>query len=201
MVGVCRHFAVLHVALLRLHGIPARARAGFARYFGPGWSDHWITEWWDGRWVRHDAQIGSLAGTALHLEFDPADQPAGQFLTGAQAWLLCRGGGANPDEFGIFDQRGLWFILGDLLLDLAAINKVELLPWDGLGKGPTWQPDDDELHEIDRLAEVICKDRLPHIQASYIDHRVPPTIVSFIDGIPTSVDLGALVAGATRSQR
>src|SRR5438552_3134003 len=29
MVGVCRHFAVLHVALLRRHGIPARARAGF----------------------------------------------------------------------------------------------------------------------------------------------------------------------------
>src|SRR5213078_2621261 len=39
MVGVCRHFTVLHVALLRFHGIPARARAGFARYFGPGWVD------------------------------------------------------------------------------------------------------------------------------------------------------------------
>src|SRR2546421_7945072 len=44
MVGVCRHFAVLHVALLRLHGIPARARAGFGGYFGSGWADHWITE-------------------------------------------------------------------------------------------------------------------------------------------------------------
>ena len=47
-----------HVALLRRQGIPARARVGFARYFGDGWVDHWITERWDGRWVRDDAQIG-----------------------------------------------------------------------------------------------------------------------------------------------
>jgi Transglutaminase-like superfamily len=135
MVGVCRHFAVLHVALLRRIGIPARARAGFGGYFGPGWADHWITEWWDGRWVRHDAQISGEAQTALNLDFDPADQPAGKFLTGAEAWLACRSGDVDPQEFGIFDQRGLWFVFGDLMLDLAAINGIELLPWDGLGGG------------------------------------------------------------------
>ena len=60
MVGVCRHYAVVYAALLRRQGIPARARAGFARYFEPGWTDHWITERWDGRWVRVDAQIGDF---------------------------------------------------------------------------------------------------------------------------------------------
>ena len=32
-VGVCRHFTLLHVAMLRTQGIPARARCGFGAYF------------------------------------------------------------------------------------------------------------------------------------------------------------------------
>jgi len=99
MVGVCRHYAVLYAALLRHHGVPARARAGFARYLGPGWGDHWITERWDGRWVRDDAQIGAVARTKLELRFDPADMPPGEFLTGAEAWLRCRAGEADPEAF------------------------------------------------------------------------------------------------------
>jgi transglutaminase-like putative cysteine protease len=31
--GVCRHFTLLHVAMLRTQGIPARARCGFGAYF------------------------------------------------------------------------------------------------------------------------------------------------------------------------
>ena len=31
-VGVCRHFTLLHVAMLRGHGIPARALTGCPRY-------------------------------------------------------------------------------------------------------------------------------------------------------------------------
>src|SRR5262249_55384902 len=33
LVGVCRHFTLLLVALLRARGIPARARVGFGTYF------------------------------------------------------------------------------------------------------------------------------------------------------------------------
>jgi len=196
MVAVCRHFSVLHVALLRRLGVPARARAGFGGYFGPGWTDHWITEWWDGRrWVRHDAQIGTLARQALDLDFDPADQPLGTFLTGAEAWQLCRAG-RDPDEFGIFDMRGLWFVLANLLRDLAAINKVELLPWDSVGtaEGPAWQPaGDGELRELDRLAAVVCADDLADIRNEYLRAPVPRTITSFVDGVATPVDLGAFV--------
>ena len=196
MVGVCRHFTVLHVALLRFHGIPARARAGFARYFGPGWVDHWVTERWDGRWVRHDAQIDTPASEALDLDFDHTDQPRGQFLTGSEAWRLCRSGRADPEEFGIFDMHGLWFVLGDLFLDLAAMNKVELLPWDGLGQGPAWRPDDGELDELDRLAAVIDADRLADIRREHQRRPVPPTIISFVDGVPTPVELGPLAVEA-----
>ena len=47
-VGVCRHFTLLHVAMLRAQGIPARARCGFGVYFEKGkYLDHWVTEYWN----------------------------------------------------------------------------------------------------------------------------------------------------------
>ena len=91
MVGVCRHFATLHVALLRQPGVPARSRVGFARYFGDGWVDHWITEWWDGaKWVRSDPQVGEFPAHVHQLSLDPANQPPGEFLDAAEAWQRCR---------------------------------------------------------------------------------------------------------------
>ena len=48
MVGVCRHFTLLHVAMLRAHGVAARARCGFGAYFEKGkFVDHWVTEYWN----------------------------------------------------------------------------------------------------------------------------------------------------------
>ncbi|HZS61750.1 MAG TPA: transglutaminase-like domain-containing protein, partial [Gemmatimonadaceae bacterium] len=35
LVGVCHHFSLLFVAMLRAHGIPARYRQGFGTYFNP----------------------------------------------------------------------------------------------------------------------------------------------------------------------
>src|SRR5579862_492879 len=35
LVGVCHHFSLLFVAVLRAHGIPARYRQGFGTYFNP----------------------------------------------------------------------------------------------------------------------------------------------------------------------
>src|SRR3954447_3433596 len=61
LVGVCRHFTLLHVAMLRRQGVAARARCGFAGYFQPGkFLDHWVTEYWneeERRWVLFDAQL------------------------------------------------------------------------------------------------------------------------------------------------
>jgi len=49
MVGFCYHFALLHCALLRATGTPARIRCGFAGYFeAQRWTDHWVVEYWDG---------------------------------------------------------------------------------------------------------------------------------------------------------
>jgi Transglutaminase-like superfamily len=125
----CRHFAVLACALLRRAGLPARARVGFATYLEPGrYSDHWVVErWQDGRWVCTDPDA------PVEVDFDPLDMPPGRFLTAGEAWRLCRSGAANPEHFGAEVWWGAWMIRNNVLRDLAALNRVELLPWDSWG--------------------------------------------------------------------
>lgn len=135
LLGNCRDFSVFLCAVLRAKGIPARARCGFGTYFIPGhYEDHWVVEVWDtssDRWVWVDAQIDDLMREVLHLSFDPLDMPSGQFVTGGEAWQLCRSGQADPACFGIFDMSGLAFVRGDLIRDMLSLGKVEILPWDG----------------------------------------------------------------------
>ena len=35
-----------------------------------------------------------------------------------------------PEQFGIFDMNGWWFIWGNVVRDFLGLNKVEILPWD-----------------------------------------------------------------------
>ena len=145
--------------------------------------------------ARRRAGRGSAARKFFNLQFDPADQPPGEFLTGSEAWLRCRAGQEDPDEFGIFDEHGLWFIFGDLLLDLAALNKTELLPWDsrGAGGGPDWDPTPAELEAVDDLAGSSC----PMISRRSVSGTgrcpVPRRIFTFVGGSRLPVDLGDLV--------
>ena len=136
-VGVCRHFTLLHVAMLRTHGIAARARCGFGGYFEAGkFLDHWVTEYWDereGRWVLFDSQIDDLQRELFGIGFNTADVARDKFLLAGQAWLLCRRGSADPGTFGILDMHGLWFIASDIIRDIAALNNCEMLPWDVWG--------------------------------------------------------------------
>ncbi|UCD06547.1 MAG: transglutaminase domain-containing protein [candidate division WOR-3 bacterium] len=162
VVGNCRDYAVFLCALLRSMGIPARARCGFATYFTPGkYEDHWICEYWnaeDERWVQVDTQLDSLQLDYLKIDFDPHDLPAGKFLNGGQAWQLCRSGEVDPDLFGIFDMKGLWFVQGDLVRDFMALNKVEVLPWDcnELMGGPDLETAPEDYKLLDRIADLIC---------------------------------------------
>ncbi len=133
--GNCRDFSTLLCAILRYQGVPARARCGFGAYFLPNhYEDHWICEYWkvaEKRWVMVDAQLDAFQCEALEIQFDPLDVPHDQFILGGHAWQMCRMGKADPDQFGIFDMRGMWFIWGDVVRDFLALNKVEILPWDG----------------------------------------------------------------------
>lgn len=135
LVGNCRHFSVVTVALMRSLGIAARARCGFASYFEPGlWSDHWIVEWWDGgRWRQVDSQVDDIQRAALRIDVDVGDLPPGAFLSGGEAWRRCRDGQADPDLFGVADLRGWFEVCGNVVRDAAALGKAEMLPWDNWG--------------------------------------------------------------------
>ncbi|WP_250003782.1 transglutaminase-like domain-containing protein [Actinoplanes sp. M2I2] len=153
---MCRSFSVVTVAMLRAHGFEARARAGFADYFLPGFhEDHWVVQWRDGdRWRLADPQIDALQRDALGLAFDPLDLPAARFLTGPDAWRQVRSGTTDPDSFGFSgapEMKGEWFVARSVILDRAALAGVEALPWDAWAPMPG--PDDAvDVALIDRLA-------------------------------------------------
>jgi len=176
-VGVCRHFALLHVAMLRAHGIVARARCGFGAYFEKGrYIDHWVTEYWDEeekRWVLFDAQIDDRQRDLFKIGFDTADVPRDQFVVAGDAWSLCRGGRADPSAFGILDMYGLWFIAGNLVRDLAALNNREMLPWDIWG-AMRRQDSELDLGFFDQLAIVSSEPdaHIGELNALYCDERV-----------------------------
>ncbi|HET7343400.1 MAG TPA: transglutaminase-like domain-containing protein [Methylomirabilota bacterium] len=141
LLGCCRDFTVLLCAMARQAGIPVRARVGFARYFVPGFHvDHEIVEWWDERerrWRLLDPELSERHVAHYTIGFDPGDVPREQFLVGGRAWQLCRAGQADPETFGLVPQlrepRGLRFVRGHVVQDLAALNKLELLLWDTWG--------------------------------------------------------------------
>ncbi len=161
LVGNCRDFSVLLASMLQHHGIPARARCGFATYFTPDtYEDHWICEYrsvQEDRWVRIDPQLDDIIKDACAIDFDPLDLPDGSFLPAGQVWVLCRKGEIDPDHCGIMDLKGLWFVKDNLLRDLMALNKVELMPWDCTEfMEQSKDPSDEEYALLDDIARLIA---------------------------------------------
>jgi hypothetical protein len=204
-VGSCRHFTVLLCALLRARGAPARARCGFAAYFEPGrFVDHWVAEVWDearGSWRLVDAQLDPLQRQAHRIAFDPLDVPRTEFLVAGEAWQRCRRGRADPRRFGILDLRGSWFVLQNLVRDLAAHAKRELLPWDGWGLmlDRARYEDAAVVELLDRVAELTLAGDAHHGELLALYESGPGlgvtrTIVSFGPGGDATVDLGPGVA-------
>jgi hypothetical protein len=161
-IGRCHHFALMTVAVLRAHGIPARARCGFGAYFNPPqFEDHWVCEYWntnERRWVLADTQLDAVWIEKLEVKHDVLDVPRDRFLTAPDAWKQCRIGKLDPARFGIsFVQlHGLWFVAGSLLRDLASVNKMEMLPWDSWGAQPEPEAklDSSQLRFFDEIAAM-----------------------------------------------
>lgn len=194
--GCCRHYTLMHVAMLRSRGIAARARCGFGTYFVKDmFIDHWVTEYFDDarqRWVLVDAQIDAEQREKFGIDFDTLDVPRDKFLVAGDAWRLCRDGKANPQAFGVLDMFGLWFIASNVIRDVAALNNREMLPWDVWG-GMTPVDADIDLDFIDRLA-VLSHEPDRHLDAlrdAYDDQRiaVPPTVFNAVLNRPEMVSL------------
>ncbi len=203
LVGTCRHFSLLLTSILRYQGVPARARCGFGTYFVDGhYEDHWVCEYWnaaDKRWVMVDPQIDALQRRTLHIKFNTWDMPPNKFVPGGRAWQVCRAGDADPDCFGIFDMHGMWFIRGDHMRDVAALNKVELLPWDSWGviDKEDKEVTGEELALLDCAAQLTMGDNraFGELRALYENDarlRVPPVIRTYLAEGPKTVELTEL---------
>jgi hypothetical protein len=196
--GVCRHFSLMLTAMLRAQGIPARPRCGFGAYFEPGkFIDHWVCEYWnaaEARWMLVDAQMDAVQRKAFNLDFNPLDVPRDRFIIAGDAWQQCRAGRADASRFGILDMHGLWFIAGNVLRDLASLNRMEMLPWDvwGLMAMGDDSPTDEKKALLDRIAALTLAsdDKFAEIRAIYESDdrlRVPPVVFNAIRNAPESI--------------
>jgi hypothetical protein len=200
LLGNCRDHSLLLAALLRHQGVPARARCGFGAYFMPDhFEDHWVTEYWDqerGRWTLVDSQLDALQCEVMKIPFNPLDVPRDQFIVGGRAWQMCRSGEQSPEKFGIFDMNGLGFVRGNLVRDIAALNKMELLPWDCWGIILNERIDDPEdLSLLDKVAALTAND-VPELEAVRSHYETDPrlhmdgTLLSFVNGNMIQVHVG-----------
>jgi hypothetical protein len=192
LVGVCHHFMLFLVAMLRAKGIPARARWGFGSYFNPGFfEDHVLCEYWNvgvARLVRVDAQLDEVWREKLKIDFDALDVTPDRFVIAGDAWSQCREGRVDASKFGIFkgDLRGLWFVAGSVVRDLAALNNMEMLPWDVWGgmPRPNETLQDDRLTLFDRLAGLMREPdaSFGELRRIYEDDRlrVPATVFNAV---------------------
>jgi hypothetical protein len=155
--ATCRDFTVLTVAALRAHGVPARARCGFGGYFpGDTMEDHWVAEYWAGRWLLADAQLDDRHRAEWGFEFDTADVPRDAFVVAGQAWRRCRSGADDPGRYGLtaLNEFGDWWIAANLVRDVAALAERELLPWDVWGAMP--EPEDEITPDLVALFDELA---------------------------------------------
>lgn len=164
VVSICRDFSLLLCSILREKGIASRIRCGFSKYLTPGrYEDHWVCEYWSKsqcRWIMVDAQLDDTHRKVLKYEFDECDVPASEFIYAGKAWQLCRNNKEEADKFGIFDLNGFSFIKGNIVRDLYALNKLELMAWDsgwGILKDPYQSIQGESEYQIlDELAILSC---------------------------------------------
>lgn len=195
VVGCCRDASLLLCSMLRHKGIPARTRAGFARYINigtPGFMvDHVVVEVWDGsRWKLVDPEQNETLIRENHIAFDVQDIPRDQFLVGGLAWSRCRGGQEDASNFGAHPDetfwRGLWAIRSRMVQDIAMLNKTEHLLWDdwGLTRYEP-EPTEDDLRLLDCAADLAINAHddanFEEILALYEDERLhaPRSFMSY----------------------
>jgi len=185
LLGNCRDFSTLTTALLRRTGTPARARCGFAGYFETDrWVDHWIVEHWNGeRWQVLDPQIDDLQREVVQLEPEPSDLPPDYFLTAPAAWIRCQRGELDGDQFGILDMWGQWFVRSNVGRDIAALNKVEMLPWDDWGALAGGEEATASDAAVDELSALVQSNDTAAIRARYAADpalQVTATVMSLV---------------------
>ncbi|MFJ6835452.1 transglutaminase domain-containing protein [Streptomyces sp. NPDC091209] len=183
VVGTTRHSATLACSLLRARGYAARVRCGFRTATGRQTPPmRWTAEWWsacDERWIRMDpdpAGTGAPAGAA---------EASIDFVTAGETWQLYRNGSLDrrgskaPGTDSAHMAPG---ISAGVVLDLAALCKLEMLPTDRWGRMAVPQHGFTSAaypHLIDVVASHCVRDEpagLARLFAS-ADLAVPPHLI------------------------
>jgi hypothetical protein len=188
VIGRCHHFTWLLIAALRAHNVPARARCGFGSYFNPPWfEDHWVCEYWNAaetRWVLVDSQFDEIWRERLKIYHDVLDVPRNRFLVAGDAWERCRSSELDARKFGIgfVNLRGLWYVAGNVVREVAALNKLEMRPWDvwGAQPRPNTALDETQLAWFDDVAALTRRpESLPRLRELFAADerlRVPAVV-------------------------
>ena len=145
-------YANLFVALCREKGIAARKRVGFANGASCDYAEYWDGSAWK--------------------QIDPSGEIEGEILPAAKAWIACRAGEMCACQF-VADaqtkQLGWDAVRNNLILDLAAMNKVELLNWDRYGwmQRPFADFSDKALATMDKAAAALANEDMDAVLAIY----------------------------------
>jgi hypothetical protein len=105
-----------------------------------------------------DAQLDATWRKMLGFKGDPLEITTTEFLTAGRAWQAWRSGDLDASRCGLsgIDEHGAHWIAGNVRLDFASLNKVEMLPWDVWGAGwkPGEQPTEEQLAFFDGVAAL-----------------------------------------------
>lgn len=159
----CRGQALLLASILKVKGIPARVRSGFAEYptnYGI-FLDHWITEYYDTRnkkWIYVDADCCCNSNIA----FDIYDIPHDKFLTAAEVWLAYRKNKLGSIKlghayYGSDESRYIESLTTALFYDFHCLMNDEIIyvHYPKYLKDKNFKLNEDDLIELDGLAKLM----------------------------------------------
>jgi len=150
------HVASMCVSMLRHVGIPARKRVGFIKN-GEEFATYEIVEYYD-------------AADSSWKTADPNGKCDG-FISAAQAFCDVRSGKEAAEKYTCDDTYGIEVVVNNLILDLSAVNKKEMLSWDRYGWmcRPVADYSDRAWELLEEAADVLANDdrNIDRLQAVY----------------------------------
>jgi hypothetical protein len=173
-----------------------------------------VNEVWDGsaeRWRLAEPEIDDGHTDPVGgASFDALDVPPDRFLTGPRAWQLARSGAADPERFVVNPgleipvTRGWPQLMRNLVRDLAALNKTEMLLWEDWGVlDSRTAPGPDDMPVLDELATLTGQPSPPlaDLRSAYRrpEFVVPDTVASYSPArtdVPAVVDVSAVARAA-----
>ena len=157
----CRQASVLFSAILKAKGIPCRSRAGFMDFgnTGDSYMEHWVNEYWDfneNRWVLVDAD--GYYEYEQRFGYSQFDLPRRKFVTASEAWIGLRKNTLNK-KLDVFSLNPLDGVCEYLFMDFHALMNNEIFySYQPLYlRGGIHTLSESELHELDRLAELLSE--------------------------------------------